>query len=333
MSVIYIREQGAYVHKSGERIVVTKNSDKILEMPLIHIESIAVFGNVQISTQVLTMFMENGIDISYFSFSGKYLGHIVSENSKNIFLRMKQNSIYQEEAKRIAIAKKIVWNKIDNQISLIENYRWKDKEHDWKKQAKQLKQLQESLKERETINEILGIEGICSNIYFDNFAKMFKGDLKFEGRNRRPPKDPINIILSLAYTMLTKEIGNIVDAEGFESYLGFLHEVRYGRKSLALDLVEEFRQPIVDRLVLVLFNKNMITKYEFEYLEDGSITLNENGLKKFYTEYERWINGTNTISGVESFRKCIQEQVASLKRAILKEEEYIPYNWRNKECM
>ena len=119
-----------------------------------------------------------------------------------------------------------------------------------------------------------------------------------------------------------------LDAESFETYLGFLHGIRYGRKSLALDIVEEFRQPIVDRLVIMLFNKRMIAKYDFEYPDEGHVILSEEGFRKFCEEYERWINGRNTLSGEVSFRARIREQVAKLKRAIQEGTDYIPYCWK-----
>ena len=162
---------------------------------------------------------------------------------------------------------------------------------------------------------------------------MLDCDFEFNGRNRRPPRDPINVIISLAYTLLTKEVSNALDAESFEPYLGFLHGIRYGRKSLALDIVEEFRQPIVDRLVILLFNKRMIGKYDFEFPEEGRVILTEDGFKKFCGEYERWINGKNTLAGDKNFRLRIKEQVSKLKIAVKEHSEYTPYSWRDRKCI
>ena len=184
------------------------------------------------------------------------------------------------------------------------------------------------LPKKGTTNELLGTEGICSQIYFGAFGRMLHCDFSFDGRNRRPPRDPVNIILSLAYTLLTKEVSNSLDAESFEPYLGFLHGIRYGRKSLALDIVEEFRQPVVDRLVILLFNKRMLGRYDFETEEDDRVVLSEDGFRKFCVEYERWIDGRNAASAVDSFRKEIRKQVACLKRAVVKGETYVPYAWR-----
>ncbi|MCI9101485.1 MAG: CRISPR-associated endonuclease Cas1 [Lachnospiraceae bacterium] len=215
-------------------------------------------------------------------------------------------------------------------MALIRKHRWGDGGHDWKCDLKQMEQHLQTLQDKVTPNEVLGVEGICSNIYFGAFGNMLKCDFQFHGRNRRPPKDPVNVMISLAYTFLTKEMCGALDAESFEPYLGFLHGIRYGRKSLALDMIEEFRQPMIDRLVLLLFNKHMIGKYDFEFPDEGGVVLNEDGFRKFCTEYEKWMNGKNSASGEKSFRNRMREQVAQLKRAICKGEEYKPYSWERK---
>lgn len=239
MAVLYVKEQGAYLQKSGDRIIVSKNGKHLLETPVIHVENVSVIGNVQITAQTLYMMMERGIDVSYFSYSGKYLGHTAAEASKNIFLRFEQYGFYLNPDKRLEMAKVIVDNKIRNQMALIRQHRWTDNPYDWKRDIQQMEKYRLSLADKTTPNEVLGVEGICSNIYFGAFGKMLKSDFTFHGRNRRPPKDPVNVIISLGYTFLTKEVSNALDAESFEAYLGFLHGIRYGRKSLALDIVED----------------------------------------------------------------------------------------------
>ena len=235
--------------------------------------------------------MINGIDVSYLTFSGKFLGTTAAEASKNIFLRFEQYKYYLDENKRLSMAKIIIRDKIQNQIDIIKAYRRKEQEYDWEADISQMKKQQAELFKAESSNELMGIEGLCSNIYFGAFSHMLDCDFEFKGRNRRPPRGPVNVIISLAYTLLTKEVSNALDAESFEPYLGFLHGIRYGRKSLSLDIVEQFRQPIVDRLVIVLFNKRMIGKFDFENDSDGKVILTENGFKKFCTEYERWMTG------------------------------------------
>lgn len=245
------------------------------------------------------------------------------------FLRFEQYELYHNEKRRLDFAKSIVWNKVENQIGLIKNYRWTG-EYEWKNDVEQMQYIREKLKNNITGNQILGIEGKCSNIYFGAFGKMFKCKCQFNGRNRRPPKDPINVIISLGYTFLTKEICSALDAESFEPYLGFLHGIRYGRKSLALDIIEEFRQPVIDRLAIRLFNKRMINELDFD-MENDSIVLSEDGFSKFCKEYERWMNGREYSGTGKSFRHEIKSQVAILKKSIRTHELYIPFHWRHDE--
>lgn len=321
MAVLYIKEQGATVQKRGERIAVTKGTMTLLEIPVMNVENIAIIGNVQVTTQALHMLMESGVDVSYFSFSGKYLGKTGSDHSKNIFLRFAQYEVYNNIDKRLAIARVLISNKISNQIAMIKGHRWKDEPHDWKADVEQLCRLQDMLPQKCTSNEIMCIEGMCSNIYFGAFGYMFHCDFEFHGRNRRPPKDPINVLISLGYTFLTKEVSAALDAESFEMYLGFLHGIRYGRKSLPLDIVEEFRQPVVDRFVIFVCNKRMLNRFDFSDDEDG-ITLNEEGFKKFCQEFERWMTGAGGVH----YRNRIKGQAALLKCTILKQEPYVPYS-------
>ena len=331
MSVLYLKEQGAYVQKSGDRIVVTKKGQALLDIPVFQVDNIAVIGNIQISTQALHMLMSHGVDVSYFTLSGQYLGLTAAESARNIFLRFEQYRCYMDEPRRMKIARCIVQGKIKNQMEMIRNYRWADNEHDWKADLDRMEQIRKTIPDRENSQELMGTEGICSQIYFGAFAAMLKCDFRndelvFKGRNRRPPKDPVNIILSLAYTFLTREVCSILEAESFEPYLGFLHGIRYGRKSLALDLVEEFRQPVIDRLVLMLFNKQMLGVYDFESGEDRRVILTEDGYKTFCREYERWMTGRNSIAGDPSFRNRIKQQAAALRRAIQKDEQYVPFS-------
>lgn len=328
MAVLYIKEQGAYVQKQGECITVTKGGKQLFKIPLIKIDNISLIGNVQITSQALQILLKKGIDVHFFSYSGEYLGRMAAESSKNIFIRFEQYGFYLQMNRRLDMAKIIIDNKIHNQMNLICRHRWNNSDYDWKRDVAKMEYYLSLLPEKNTSNEILGIEGICSNIYFSAFGHMLKCDFTFSGRNRRPPKDPVNVLISLTYTFLTKEVSSALDAESFEAYLGFLHGIRYGRKSLALDMMEEFRQPVADRLVMLLFNKRIIGKYDFDYPENDKIILNEEGFRKFCVEYEKWMDGRNTASGEKSFRRIIQNQANKLKKAIMQKKDYVPYRWK-----
>ncbi len=324
MAVVYVKEQGALIQKSGGRIQVKKQTQSLLELPVSNLDGIALFGNVQITGPALQFLLKQGVDISYYTYGGEYLGQTAAEYSKNIFLRFAQYERYLDEEKRLALARTIVRNKIENQIAVIRHHRW-ESDDVWKEDVAQMGRIAAGIDGAETTNELLGIEGKCSSIYFHSYGHMFKGDFEFHGRNRRPPKDPINVIISLGYTFLTKEICATLEAESFEPYLGFLHGIRYGRKSLALDVIEEFRQPVVDRMALKLFNKRMLSPYDFE-MEEDRVTLGDDGFRKFCREYERWINGS-APDAESGYRALVRGQVARLKQCIQKETAYEPYRW------
>lgn len=332
MAVLYVKEQGACIRKMNECIIVSKGVDTLLQVPVANLDNIAVLGNVQVTMQALAMLMTKGVDVNYFSRSGKYLGCTAAEVSRNVFLRLAQYEVYHDLEKGLNFARKIVDNKILNQIALIQGYPFQNTEYPWKTDTEKMEEYRKKLQNKKTSNEILGVEGICSSIYFGAFGKMFRCNFEFHGRNRRPPKDPINVIISLGYTFLTKEVSNALGAESFEMYLGFLHGIRYGRKSLALDIVEEFRQPVVDRFVIRLFNKRMITEYDFSTEED-KILLNEEGFKKFCKEFERWMTDKSFSGSEMSFRSRIREQVNLLKKAVQAGDTYCPWRWEGTTCI
>ena len=326
MSVIYVKEQGAYVKKCGRRIQVEKEGKRLADLPVFQVTNMNIIGNVQVTTQALHFLMQEGIDVSFLSRSGTYIGHMTAVTSKNIFLRLAQYDCYRDIEKRLNIARRIVENKVNNQVALIKNFRWKSEEYDRKKDLNEIGKIMKTLKDKTTTNEIMGVEGICSAIYFRAYGHMFRCRISFPGRNRRPPRDPINVMLSLAYTFLTKEVASALEAESFETYLGFLHGIRYGRKSLALDIVEEFRQPVIDRLVLRLFNKQMMSEYDFDF-EDGIVLLREESFKKFCMEYEKWMTQPVSETDSRNFRDILKEQIGLPKKAVREKEDYIPYRW------
>lgn len=336
MAVLYIREAGAVVKKLGERIIVSKGNETLLDYPVLRVDNLSLFGNVQITTQALHMLLLRGIDVSYFSRNGIYLGHTRAETSGNIFLRLEQYREFQNDTRKLEFARTIVANKMENQLSLIKSHRWTaDRDGDeevypWKADADSIDRLLASVKEKKTTNELRGLEGMASQIYFRAFSHMVKGEMRFHGRNRRPPRDPVNALLSLTYAFLTKEISTSLEAEGMELHLGFLHGIRYGRKSLSLDLIEEFRQPAADRLVLLLINKRMLTEEDFEENEESGVTLGKEGFRKFCAQYERWMDGRNSVSGEQSFRGRIRKQIGLFRCSICEGTVYQPYSWNNR---
>lgn len=331
MAVVYVKEQGACIKRHSNRLVIEKDGEVLAELRLIRVTGISVIGNVQVTTQALHSILQAGVDISFFSASGRYLSHMAPEHSKNIFLRLSQYHCYESMPQRLALARTIVENKIHNQMEMIRQYRWDGIEYDYRSDLDCLAEYQKTLERKETVNALMGVEGICSAVYFRAYARMFRCEISFQDRNRRPPKDPVNAVLSLTYTFLTKEITAALEAESFELYLGFLHGVRYGRKSLALDLIEEFRQPAADRFVLRLFNKNMLQESDFE-IEEGAVKLKPEAFKRFCTSYEKWMQESVYKNEDQNFRDYIRRQADLLKQAVRDRSVYNPFRWKEKDA-
>ncbi|KIR01323.1 CRISPR-associated protein Cas1 [Lachnospiraceae bacterium TWA4] len=329
MAVIYVKEQGSLVRRKGNRIEITKGSISLFEYPILYMDSLVLLGNIQLSTQALHLLLESGIDIVYMTLNGRYLGHTAAENSKNVFLRLAQYQCYEDLEFRMGLARRIVNNKISNQLAVIRTYRWKSGDKQWKEDSLKIQEYQKRLINLNSSQEIMGIEGICSSIYFGCFGRMLKSEFVFNNRNRRPPKDPVNAVLSLTYTFLTHELESLLEAESFETCLGFLHGIRYGRKSLALDLVEEFRQPIADRMVLQSFNKKMFNKHDFK---EDEMLLTEDGFRKFCKIYEKWMTQSRGEKK-QNFRTVLKIQIKALKQTFQKGIEYQPFMYGDEEYL
>ena len=320
---IYIKEQGIYLKKKGDRIAVLKDDETIQELLIKNIDNVILLGNVQLSTQVITMLLQNGIDISYMSRNGRFIGSTHSGESKNIFLKMAQYDRYKDFEYRISLAKNIIKSKTKNQINLIRRHNWGNEDETWKDDVDKMLSILETVDSKNTTNSLMGIEGVCSGIYFSNFAKMIK-DSSFIKRER-PAAEPVNALLNLGYTFLTNEIASLLEASSFEVCLGFLHGVRYGRKSLALDIVEEFRQPIIDRFIISILNRKILNKDDFELI-NGEIHLNESAFKVFCSQYEDYINKKENKE--YSLRETMDIQISKLREALMTGEVYYPFEMR-----
>ncbi len=323
MNPIYICEQGAMIRQKSQTIYVEKKGEKLLQWPLIQIERLCLFGNIQISTQALSLLLDNGIDVAFFSFSGKLRGRLIATESKNVILRLAQYERYLDEAFQLALVRRIVQAKINNSRLFLQRFLSHHPNAPIHEEIKSLLDIFPTLPQQKSVSSLRGCEGIAAAIYFRAFGKLFRNNLQFQQRSRRPPKDPVNALLSLGYTLLTNEMLGLLLANGLDPYIGFLHGIVYGRPSLALDMIEEFRQPVIDRLTLRLFNKNIFQPTDFQNLDEQGCLLQETSLKKYFLHYEKSMRNP-TIQG-KSIREIMRRQVRRLCESIQHRKEYHPY--------
>lgn len=305
MEDLYVVEQGCVIKKFDEQFLVTKGGIKILSVPSYKVDKILLFGNQQITSQALALAFKNNIDVLFLSTKGRLKGKVYLNISKNVYLRFAQYESWRDKERRLKLAKIFIKGKIINQQNLLKRYKINDA---------RLEALLSNVEGAKDNEALLGIEGLASKYYFEKLKDIIPRDYNFEGRNRRPPKDEVNSLLSLTYTMVLNEIISQVERNGLDSYVGFLHSIKYGRQSLPLDLLEEFRQYFCDLFVIKLINRREITAQDFYHDEDG-IFLKENSLRKYIFKFN---------SEMEKIKPLVQNQVNLLKNYFIRGEEYMP---------
>jgi CRISPR-associated protein Cas1 len=288
---LYVNTQGVRIGKSGEVLQVREKDQLKQEVRLGEICQLNLMGNVQVSTQAVQALCEAGKAVCYFSQGGWFYGITTGLNSKNIFLRRAQFRLAEEEWFQLVLARRLVAGKIRNQRTMLQRNHTEPNPGS----LLALKQMAEQAERARSLEELLGIEGNAAHLYFQHFAGMIKlndsgGDANqfqfdFAGRNRRPPRDAVNAMLSLAYSLLAKDFTIACYAVGFDPYMGFYHQPRFGRPALALDLMEPFRPLIADSAVLTAINTRMVTPRDF--VQAGpAVALTPTGRKGFFRAFE-----------------------------------------------
>jgi CRISPR-associated protein Cas1 len=292
-AVLYLQEPGSKVGKSSEHLVIKKDGKETGRVPLHAVRQVVVCGNVQVSTQALETMAENEINVSYVTGHGRFIGSFVPAPAKNVSLREAQFKKFSEPEKCLQLSKAVVRAKLHNQRTLLmRSLRGEDEARgSHETAARGLYDLLRAVDDQTSVESVLGIEGQGAALYFGEFGRFLKPlpdgrGFDFTTRNRRPPRDPVNALLSFAYAMLSRDCFSAVCTVGFDPYKGFFHQGRHGKPSLALDLMEEFRPVIADSVVLWLINNEMLTKDDFIVWRDAC-NLTENGRKAFFAAYEK----------------------------------------------
>ncbi len=336
MPPLYVVEQGAVLAREGERLVVRREKRVLLSVPAFKVEAVLLFGAVQVTTQALELLANQGVDVGFFTLKGRLKGRFVSAVSRNVVLRVRQFERTRDEGFARRLAARIVWAKIGNARRVVQRFARNHPEVSLKDASQQLESLQAQALEAGDMNALRGVEGTAAAVYFRAFGQMVRRPFAFQGRRRRPPRDPVNALLSLGYTLLTNEMVGRLSVHGFDPYLGFYHTLRYGRPSLALDMVEEFRHPVVDRLVLSLVNRRVLKPENFTVEEDGSVRLEPSALKRFLSAYEAalrrpvgWRRRPADLSPDRevSVREVLDAQVRRLAHAVQSGGSYQPFEW------
>ncbi|WP_062109036.1 type I-C CRISPR-associated endonuclease Cas1c [Bacillus niameyensis] len=294
LNTVYVSDPEVYLALKGKNLNLLKSEESIARIPLHNIEAICTFGYQGASPALMNECLEQNISLTFFSGRGRFRGRLTGELNGNVTLRKKQYRISDDEEKSASISKHMIIGKIFNSEQLLKrNIRDHALRVDGERINRAIERLQASraaVSECDNLDGLRGIEGNAASIYYSVFGECVlqqKDVFFFRGRNRRPPLDPVNAMLSFAYSLLASETAAALEGVGLDSYVGFLHRDRPGRTSLALDLMEELRPIIADRFILKLINRKQVSSHDFIVKENNAVILKDDARKNFLQLWQK----------------------------------------------
>ncbi|MCL6633313.1 MAG: type I-C CRISPR-associated endonuclease Cas1c [Alicyclobacillus herbarius] len=339
-NTLYVQQDGAVLRLQQDTVIVTKDKETLLQVPLLHVESIVGLGRVSFTSPLLERCAQAGISVVKLNGQGKFLYRLEGPKSGNVLLRMAQFQTFIDPDQSVPIVQAVVAGKIYNsRQALLRSARdsrreesksaLRDVAEDMARDIRRLDQIRD-------INLLRGIEGINARRYFTVFAHQFSemgSDItRFDGRSRRPPRDPVNCLLSFLYALLTHDALSAVESVGLDPQIGFLHMLRPGRPSLALDLMEEFRPILADRLAVTLINRKQIGRDHFEVLPGGAVSMTDQARRTVIHAYQSRKQDEIKHPLLEKkmpLGQILLTQARLLARAIRKDHvEYVPMYYK-----
>jgi len=328
MSTLCVSKQGAIIGRQGERITVRYDRKNILDLPYFKVRQIFLFGNISISPVAVGFLLSKGLDIVFLNMAGKYKGRLLPAPANDVTLRQQQFAWAGDQEKRLEFSRAFIFGKVANMIVFCSKQRWSRQNGVVQDRLNKMTNTLESILSAENRKGLRGYEGVASRFYFEIFKEVIQGDFRFTKRVKHPPTDPVNVLLSLGYTLLFNNFVAIINAVGLDPFQGFFHDASFGHAALASDLMEEFRAVMVDPLVLGMIRRKEIRSEHFNG-HGRQIKLNEEGLKNVLTTYqkrlEKRIEHPETRENLTHWQ-CLEYQVRHLARCLqAKEEQYTSF--------
>ena len=315
---IYVTQVGARIHRADGVIAISVDRAVAGRWPPEGIEHVLIFGNAQVTTQALALLFRHGVHVSFFTPGGRYRGQLVPPESGSVFVRLAQHARFADGAFRLAFARALIAAKLHAARLLVRRFGRNHPESADAIQgaATRLEDAERRLGEQEDLEALRGVEGSAAAEYFGAFDGMVRSPFRFERRSKHPAHNAVNALLNLGYTLLAGEIAGRLEAAGFDPRIGYFHGVRYGRSSLALDLIEAHRVDAIDRLTLALLNRRVLAPEDFE--DRGGtygVRLLPPALRRYLAHYEAAMGETTTAG--DTPRARVRAQVAELRRAVM----------------
>ena len=293
LNTLYVTSENSYLGLDGENIVIYEDDKELGRLPLHNLESIVSFGYRGVSPALMGACSDRNIALCFLTPQGKFLARVTGKTKGNIVLREQQYNSCMDSKISLEIAKNCILGKVYNARWVLERA---VRDHGMQIDAERVKTASMNLKNSlkliqncESKEQLRGFEGEAASVYFGVFDELIlqqKKDFKVEGRNKRPPMDNMNAMLSFVYTLLTNNIAAALEGVGLDPYMGYLHTERPGRASLALDMIEELRAVMADRFVLSLVNKKIVNGKNFTRKENGAVLMDDELRKKLLTEWQ-----------------------------------------------
>lgn len=338
-NTLFVQTQGAWLNKQGENVVMNIDREVKGRVPIHKLEAIVCFGQISLSPALMAHCTDNGITITYLNQFGKFQARVEGAVSGNVLLRREQYRMSDDPVRTQLFCHSIILGKIHNQRQVvrryIRDYKTQLDEHALTRLEATQKKLERGLTKvlaTQTLPDLLGCEGEMASYYFDVFDEFIRNpDFSFPKRTRNPPTDMTNALLSFTYTLMTHDCRSALETVGLDPACGLFHQLRPGRPSLALDLVEEFR-PMVDRFVLSLINKRQLGKSDFKQQENGAIWLKDDARQTFFKAwhdrkqqsiYHEWFEETVPFGLLPHLQSTIMAR--HIRGDI---DTYIPFLWK-----
>lgn len=296
LNTLYVTTEGAWLHKDGANIVLEVEQQVRARLPVHMLEGLVCFGRVLVSPPLLGYCAEQGICTTFLTPNGRFLARVEGPVSGNVLLRRQQYRASDDPQLCAAIVRNMLMGKLHNQRAVLGRAL---RDHGDKLESlhaaalnhahKRLDRIADKLPEEISLDLLRGYEGEAAQSYFGVFDHLIRVEdpaMKFQGRSRRPPLDAVNALLSFLYTLVTHDCRSALESVGLDPAVGFLHRDRPGRPSLALDLLEEFRPLLADRLALSLINRKQISQRDFQTMESGAVLLRDDARKTVLTAYQ-----------------------------------------------
>ena len=324
--ILFITEQGSRLVKQGRVLMVYKDGEKVFMYPLENITQLVLMGRVEISTALMSLLMREGVDTLLMTRDGRYKGKVTGPVSKNIFIREQQFRERDKPERCLTISRNIIYAKVKNTRNMLRRHHptvYKDSRN-------RIENALKSVQAVKSLPGLRGLEGSFAAYYFSLFPRLLDGRFPFKKREKHPPPDPVNAMLSLGYTLLFNILYALVEAAGLDPYAGFFHQSSYGHPALVSDLMEPYRAPIVDRLVINLIQKEQVTPEDFTREEEKGMRFREAALKNFVTAFQKRMFSRYMRQGKkETLWAVLQKDIWNFVKHLQgDQDEFIPFSFK-----